>query len=92
MRGIGAVRVNEKLIFSEKVARRSFYLWGKLLLAAGRVAPWLRRALLAFYIVFLVLMIVTVVPISALVKTALAPLLRNSIARQKQYFSQPSGE
>ena len=92
LRGMGAVRVNEKLIFSEKVARRSFYLWGKLLLAAGRVAPWLRRALLAFYIVFLVLMIVTVVPISALVKTALAPLLRNSIARQKQYFSQPSGE
>ena len=92
LRGMGAVRVNEKLIFSEKVARRSFYLWGKLLLAAGRVAPWLRRALLAFYIVFLVLMIVTVVPISALVKTALAPLVRNSIARQKQYFSQPSGE
>ena len=65
---------------------------GKLLLAAGRVAPWLRRGLLAFYIVFLVLIIVTVVPISALVKTALAPWLRNSIARQKQYFSQPSGE
>lgn len=90
--GMGAVRVNERLIFSEKVARRSFYLWGKLLLAVGRVSPRLRRILLAFYIVFLVTMIITVVPLSALVKTVFRPLLQPSLARQKHYFSQPSGE
>ncbi len=91
-RGMGAVRVNERLIFSERVARRSFYLWGKLLLAAGRVSPKLRHAVLAFYIVFLVGIILTVVPISAALKAVLKPLLRQRIARQRAYFSQPSGE
>lgn len=54
--------MNEKLIFSEKAASRSFYLWGRLLMAAGRVSPLLRRALLAVYIVFLITLILTVIP------------------------------
>ena len=89
---MGAAKVNEKLIFSEKAAGRSFYLWGKLLMAAGRVSPLLRRALLAFYIVFLIGMIVIVVPISALVKRLLHKRLRSWLEAQKHYYSLPSGE
>ena len=51
---MGAVTVNEKLIFSERAAGRSFFVWGKLLMAAGRISPLLRRALLCFYIVFFI--------------------------------------
>ena len=54
---MGAVTVNEKLIFSERAAGRSFFVWGKLLMAAGRISPLLRRALLCFYIIFLLAMI-----------------------------------
>ena len=51
---MGAVTVNEKLIFSERAAGRSFFVWGRLLMAAGRISPLLRRALLCFYIVFFI--------------------------------------
>ena len=68
VQNMGAARVDEKLIFSEKAASRSFYLWGRLLMAAGRVSPLLRRALLAVYIVFLITLILTVIPISIVLK------------------------
>ena len=92
LRGMGAVRINERLIFSETAAARSFYLWGKLLMASGRVSPLLRRVVLALYVVFLVAIILTVVPVSALLKRLFAPLLADKIRRQKAYFSHPSGE
>lgn len=90
--GMGAVRVNERLIFSEKAAKRSFWLWGRLLMACGRVSPLLRRSVLALYIAFLIILILTVVPVSAVVKKLLSPWLQTRIAAQKAYFSQPSGE
>ncbi|MEZ5436243.1 MAG: dialkylresorcinol condensing enzyme [Pseudomonadales bacterium] len=36
--GLGAVSINERLIASEKIARRSFFIWGKLLRALGEPA------------------------------------------------------
>ena len=56
------------------------------------VSPLLRRVVLALYVVFLVAIILTVVPVSALLKRLFAPLLADKIRRQKAYFSQPSGE
>ncbi|MCP2041217.1 hypothetical protein L1281_001811 [Neisseria sp. HSC-16F19] len=90
--GMGAVKVNERLIFSEKAAKRSFWLWGRLLMACGRISPVLRRGVLALYIAFLITLILTVVPVSAVVKKLLSPWLKERIAAQKAYFSQPSGE
>lgn len=89
---MGAARVDEKLIFSEKAASRSFYLWGKLLMAAGRVSLLLRRALLAVYIVFLITLILTVIPISIVLKKLLHPLLKRRLAQAKHHYAQPSGE
>lgn len=89
---MGAARVDEKLIFSEKAANRSFYLWGRLLMAAGRVSPVLRRMLLAVYIVFLITLILTVIPISIVLKKLLHPLLKRRLADAKRYYAQPSGE
>lgn len=89
---MGAVKVNEKLIASEKIAHRSFYLWGKLVMAAGRLSSWLRKGVLCVYIIFLILMILTVVPISAVLKRVFAPLLHERTQAQKAYFSAPSGE
>ncbi len=67
--------------------RRSFRLWGKLLRACG-----LRRLVLALYVVFLVAMLLTVVPVVFVLKTLLSPFTRARIARQRQYFAAPSGE
>jgi hypothetical protein len=92
LRGLGAVTINERLIASEKIARRSFLIWGKLLRAIGDQSSVPRLFALVFYILFLVLMILTVVPVTALLKRLLAPFMRARIARQRAAFAAPSGE
>ncbi|OOH90661.1 dialkylrecorsinol condensing enzyme [Pasteurellaceae bacterium 15-036681] len=91
-RNMQAVKIDEKLMMSEKVGHRSFYLWGKLLIKCGQISPKLRQAVLYFYILFLIALILTVVPISALIKRLLRPLLKNKLEQQKRYFAEPSGE
>lgn len=92
LRGLGAVTVNEKTIASEKMAHRSFLIWSRLLAAVGPPDSLRRRLGLCVYVVFLVALILTVVPLSALIKKLLAPLTREKTARAKQYYAWPSGE
>lgn len=91
LRGLGAVRVNERLIASEKTARRSFLIWGKLLRSLGRQGSRLHKPVICVYILFLATLILTFLPVSMLVKALLAPLTRDRIAAQKAYFGGPSG-
>lgn len=90
--GLGAVKVNEKLIASEKIGNRSFQVWGRLLRQLGTQHSFSRSVGLCIYIVFLLAMIVTVVPVSALIKKIIAPITRKKSAQQKKYFAAPSGE
>jgi len=90
--GLGAVTVNPGLISVEMVARRSFRMWGKLLRSCGKPGATLRRTVLGFYVVFLVTIILTIVPVVFVLKTLIAPLTRNHIARQREYLAAPSGE
>jgi len=43
-------------------------------------------------VVFLTTLILTVVPISAVIKRLVAPGMRARIARQRAYYAAPSGE
>ena len=92
LHNLGAVRVNTKLIATEKAARRSFLAWGALLRALGPQGSWTRKPVVAFYILFLIALLIVVLPLSALIKTLTAPLMRTRIAAQKAYFGAPSGE
>lgn len=92
LRGLGAVRIDEKLIASERVGTRSFKVWGTLLAALGPQHSLRRRAGLIVYIVFLLSLILTVVPVTASLKKLLSPLTRARIQREKAYFAAPSGE
>ncbi|WP_252271743.1 dialkylrecorsinol condensing enzyme [Pseudomonas subflava] len=92
LKGLGAVRVDEKLIGSEKVGNRSFQLWSRLLSALGPQQSRRRGVGLVVYIVFLICLIITVVPLGALLKKLLAPLSRERTLREKAYFAGPSGE
>lgn len=89
--GLGAVDANPKLYASEKAATRSFYLWGKLLLAVGKPGQMRRRPILFLYVLFLVALIVTVIPLSLLVQIILRPLMRRRLDALKQQFDAPSG-
>ncbi|HSN18266.1 MAG TPA: dialkylresorcinol condensing enzyme [Gammaproteobacteria bacterium] len=92
LQGLGAVKVNTRLITTEKAARRSFLAWGALLRLLGPQGAWTRKPVVIVYIFFLVALLLTVLPLSILIKTLSAPLLRSRIAAQQAYFSQPSGE
>ncbi|WP_426360476.1 dialkylresorcinol condensing enzyme [Pseudocolwellia sp. HL-MZ19] len=92
MTGLDAVKINEKFIFSEKIGHRSFKVWGKLLMLLGPQDTLRRKIGLCFYTIFLVILIVTVVPITALIIKLLSSIFKNKIAKQKQYYAQPSGE
>ena len=90
--GTGAVVIHPGLISSEQVVQRSFRLWGKLLRACGKPGTPLRRLVLVLYVVFLVAMLLTAVPVVFVLKTLLSPLTRKRIAQQRVYFAAPSGE
>jgi hypothetical protein len=89
--GLGAVQVDPRLYISEKAGSRSFFVWGKLLLAAGKPGAWQRVPLLALYVVFLIVMIITVVPTSLALQAMLRPLMGRWLSKIKAQFEQPSG-
>lgn len=90
--GLGAVKVNNKLIQSEKAGQRSFAIWGNLLRKLGPPSANLRIFALCFFIIFLIILIFTVVPIVALIKTIIAPLTAKRQSRERLYYGEPSGE
>lgn len=89
--GLAAATVNPRLYFSEKAASRSFHVWGKLLMAAGQPGAPQRVPLLAVYVTFLIVMIITVVPTSLVIQTILRPFLGGWLSRIKTQYEQPSG-
>lgn len=92
MTSLSAVKINEKLIMSEKIGHRSFKVWGKLLMLLGPQNSVRRDVGLCFYFTFLLTLIVTVVPITALIIKLISPIFKTKIAKQKAYYAQPSGE
>jgi hypothetical protein len=90
--GLGAVSIFEGLMDSEKVARKSFLIWGRLLRACGKPGAPLRGVVLGVYVLFLFTLICTVVPLLAVIKSLIKPLARARIANQRAYYAQPSGE
>jgi hypothetical protein len=89
--GLGAVNADPHLLFSEKVATRSFFIWGKLLRAVGEPGQMRRRPFLTLYVTFLIAMILTVVPVSLMIQALLRPFLGARFALLKQKYDVPSG-
>ncbi len=89
--GLGAVDANPRLFASEKAATRSFYLWGKLLLAVGRPGQKRRWPILFLYVLFLIALILTVIPLSLFIQIMLRPLMLRRFEALKQQFDAPSG-
>ena len=89
--GLGAVQANARLLISEKAGTRSFYLWGKLIMAAGGPGAWQRKPLLLLYVLFLLVLNITVVPVSLSLQALLRPLFRGWLTRMTAKFECPSG-
>jgi len=91
LHGLSACVANPKLYLSERAGTRSFFLWGKLLRAAGAPQSMLRKPLLMVYVVFLIALILSVVPVSLILQAILRPLLSRRLATLKMQFEMPSG-
>lgn len=89
--GLGAVKVNPGYIAGEKIAHRSFMIWSRLLRRLGKPGSGARRAVLVVYIIFLVIMILTVMPLGIVVRALLRPLLRERLNEQVRQLEAPSG-
>jgi hypothetical protein len=89
--GLGAVKVISAYVTGEKIAHRSFRLWGGFLRAIGKPGNPLRRLVLVVYIAFLVAMILTVMPVSMVVRAMLRPLLRKRLDAEVVRLEAPSG-
>jgi hypothetical protein len=89
--GLGAVKVNFALWQSEAIGNRSFYVWGKIIRIFGLKNNLLRKSILLLYIIFLLAMIVTIVPISLLLRALIKPVLKKQIRKLENKFEQPSG-
>lgn len=89
--GLAAVQVNPGYIASERLGKRSFLIWGRLLRALGRPGDGVRRVVLIVYILFLVTLILTVVPVGVLARKMLRPLTRARIEREVARLEAPSG-
>lgn len=89
--GLKAADSDPHLLVSEKAATRSFYMWGKLLRAVGEPGQWRRYPFLVLYVIFLITLILTVVPLSLLIQSLLRPFMRRRFAALKRQFDLPSG-
>lgn len=91
LQGLMAVKADAGLIQSEKIGQRSFYIWGRILRLFGPHGSWKRKPILLFYIVFLIIMIISVVPLSLFIRWLLKPFLKNKINALEMRFELPSG-
>ncbi len=91
LQGLKAAEVDIRLIPSEKIGTRSFMIWGKLLRKVGGPGSAARKPVLFIYVVFLISLIISVVPLTMLLRTLLRPLMKKRLLKQKEYFELPSG-
>jgi len=89
--GLRAVTVNPRLAISERAGRRAFGAWSKLVRLFGKRGQWRRRPALLLFVVYLITLIVTVVPISLLLQWLFSPLLKPRLERLKAELELPSG-
>ncbi len=89
--GLKAVKVDEKLIKSEQIGTKSFMIWGKFIRKIGKRGDNKRKPFIFLYTIFLILMIITVVPINMIIQTIIRKINKDKIKKQKDYYEMPSG-
>lgn len=89
--GLNAVNVDVTLIKSEQIATKSFMIWGKLIRKIGPQGSLKRRPVVMLYVLFLLLIILTIVPLNMIIQTILRKINKDKIMKQKEFYELPSG-
>lgn len=90
--GLGAARVVDKLIASEKIGVKLFRLWSCLMAWAGPPGSLARRAVISIYILFLLTMVVIVVPVNFVKNAVTSRRDPEKTLAERRYYQAPSGE
>ena len=91
LQGLEAVKVDNRLVGTEKIATKSFNIWGGLIRKLGTTGDKARVPALALYFLFLISLIAIVVPINTLVKPVFRKLNHKKVDKERRYFEEPSG-
>jgi hypothetical protein len=86
LKGLGAARVNLRLITTERIAQGMFAFWAKIIRRAGARSNVLRNMLLACFLIFLLFAVGIILPFGRLVSFLVYPLIRSRLAREKASF------
>ena len=89
--GLRAVTVNPRLALSERAGQRAFRIWSKFIRRFGQRGQWRRRPILLVFALYLIVLILSVVPLSLLVQWLLSPLLKPRLVRLRAELELPSG-
>ena len=91
LKNLGASVVNAKLIATEKIATRSFLVWSKLIKLAGKKYSFGRKVVISIYVVFLIALLLTVVPLNIIVRKILNIFQKEKLRAMEAYYELPSG-
>jgi hypothetical protein len=89
--GLGAVKVDPRLIASEKIGTKFLSFFGRALTKAGPAGSLPRRLVLIIFLSLFIPLIVIMVPIRMILLKILQPLLRNKLNQLRRQFEEPSG-
>lgn len=91
LKNLGAVVVNAKLIATEKIAHRSFLIWTKLIKYSGKKYSFGRKVTITIYFAFLVLLLLSVVPLNILARKILNIFQKEKLRAMEEKYELPSG-
>lgn len=91
LKNLGAARVDGKLIATEKIANRSFKVWSTLIKKGGAKYSLGRKVVISIYVVFLILLLLTVVPLNLLARKILNIFRKEKLKAMEDYYELPSG-
>ncbi|MDR0564582.1 MAG: dialkylresorcinol condensing enzyme [Azoarcus sp.] len=89
--GLRAVKVEHHLVLTERAGRRVFNIWSRVIRSCGRPGQWGRIPALILFFAYLILMILTIVPLNIVLQRLAAPLFARRIGALAQHYEQPSG-
>jgi len=88
---LGAAVVNAKLIATEKIATRSFRIWSRFIKFAGEKYSVGRKIAITIYVVFLLLLILTVIPLNIISRKIVNIFNKKKLRAMEEYYELPSG-
>ena len=89
--GLRAASVNPRLVISERAGQRAFRVWSGFVRLFGKPGQLRRVPALALFATYLIVLIITVVPLSLVLQRSFAPLLRTRLDALRAHYERPSG-